>query len=89
MRTRPCQLELSPKIEHLVLDLIREGVALVDVAEGLNLGERSLRRWLSEGRHSSRAPYHQFATGYSDATLERKMVVANLLDEARKQLRAR
>jgi hypothetical protein len=89
MDTRPPLLEISPKVEHLVLDLVREGVSLVDIARGLNIGERSLRRWLAEGRHDGRGLYCRFARGYNDAQLERQMIVNNLLQDARRSLAAR
>ena len=88
MRTRPPTLELNPRLEHLVCDLAREGVALVDIAQGLGIGERTARRWLHEGRHSHRPPYHRFAEGYADAELERRAIVSELLASARERLEA-
>jgi hypothetical protein len=84
--TRPAQLEITPRLRATIADLRREGVTVVDIAAGLGVGERSLRRWLSVGRHSDRPPYRQFVADFADAEHERRQIVANLLAEARSRL---
>ncbi len=86
--TRPSQLEITPRLAAVVHDLRRQGVTVVDIARGLSIPERSLRRWLCLGRHSAGQVYCEFAAGFADAELERRAIVAELLADARERLRA-
>jgi hypothetical protein len=77
---------MSPRLEHLVCDLTREGIPLSDVARGLGLRDQAISNALYLGQHGGPARYVRFAEGIEDARRERQAIIADLLASARAQL---
>jgi hypothetical protein len=68
-------VKLTPRLEHAICDLVREGIPLVDAAHALGLGGRTVYRWVWWGRHprdSHPAIYARFVDGLQAAAAERR-----------------
>jgi hypothetical protein len=63
--------------------LTAAGVPLADAARALELGERTVYRWIHRGRAGDGPLYVRFVIGLADARTEREFDVACLIAAAR------
>jgi hypothetical protein len=78
--------DLTPALEHAICDLVRAGVPLVDAAHALELGERTVYRWVARGRAGDGVLYVRFVVGLADARRERAHDVGRLIAAARDRI---
>lgn len=68
--TRPTLFE---DYSDAVLALIRDGASIPDAARELEIGEPTIKGWLSRGRKDPKSKYGGFAASVSEAFTERKL----------------
>jgi transposase len=76
VRTKPPLLEISPQLEHALLDLVALGVSLRAAARAVGVSERAVYEWVQRGRSDDQPSlYSRFAAGLRDAQTEREQCI--------------
>ena len=81
---RRAQFELDARLEHAIADLVAAGLPLIDAARALELGPRTVYRWVALGR-AGEPRYERFVDSIEAAQTERAYDVARVIDVARRR----
>jgi hypothetical protein len=68
---RPSMLDLDPTLAPRIVNLLKEGLSLQQVADQLRISIRTLRNWVREGERLESGPRHDIAAA-ANASMERR-----------------